>query len=145
MVPGNDKSNALWEEFFRNQNVYSSTKLRNIWGRAEQTATDYGVSKSWGRAPTLREWGVKSITDMWRFAVANGDGISNFLDRTWCQLIAVCAPIPRLYHFLRDPLIDPRSSPTVIRTVFDALWTFLGSVPCAWVFSLPLSRYLRLC
>jgi hypothetical protein len=111
-----------------------SRELKNLWGRAEQAATDYGVSRSWDRNATLREWAVKSTTDIWRFAVANGDGTSNALDYLGCRNIGVCAPINEPYRIARDPILDLKTDPGVVRFMFDALRDFTGAILCKNVY-----------
>lgn len=86
-----------------------------------------------------------SNTDIWRFTVANGDGISTALDATTCRLSAICAPLPGLYRLIRDPLIDPRADPQTIRYAFGVIWQVLTRVPCATVYWPKGGIEVRLC
>lgn len=144
---GFDHGDAASFEATRRTDPATTTRLRNLWGRAEQAATDYGVRKSiaMGRWPTFQEWAGKSVTDTWRFAVANGDGIANSLDNYWCRMIAICRAVPDLYHVVRDPLINPKADPSTIRYIFDAMWVTLGKVTCRYVDYPFWKREIRLC
>jgi hypothetical protein len=68
------------------------------------------------------------------FAVANGDGTSNALDYLGCRNIGVCAPINEPYRIARDPILDLKTDPGVVRFMFDALRDFTGAILCKNVY-----------
>jgi RHS repeat-associated protein len=129
LVPGNP-GNIYWKGFYYAANrptQYSTSDMKWYWGQAEQKATDFGV-KVVVRTPTLREWGVKGTTDIWRMTVAFGDRVYSQSDQWWCYLTAICGGLRWFYDTVaRDAIFDPRTSPSVIRTMFGLVWDYWGN------------------
>ena len=149
-----DPASALWRSFFTywfrrvddSNNPGVAATLRYLWGRAEQTATDYGtiLAIARGRWPTLQAWMTKGVTDIWRWTITNGDRIASLLDGPWCYLVGTCW-VTAPYWFARDLFLDPRSDPQHIRLIMDGIWTIEGWVACQRVDVPQLQTTIRLC
>lgn len=110
----------------------SDGTLKYWWGKAEQAATDYGQWHAY-RPVTLRQWEVKSTTDVWRFAVRWGDAVQEALHVGCADAWWMC-PVTWTYDWawnqLESPfgylLIDPRANPAIVEGLFEGLWSFWG-------------------
>lgn len=112
LVPSNPGS-ARWERFFREMegNKADSSRLRAVWGSAEQQATDYGaIRAARSRTPTKHEIGLKLITDIWRAGVGHIEQARVSVNDHYCRTIRVCIRVGDLTTiWMRDWIFDPRN------------------------------------
>lgn len=125
-----NNAGLYWAVFFRTlrDTPREEAALRYWWGRAEQSATDYGARHTY-RWATLREWEVKSTTDVWRAAVAYGDIIRSTLRESCRSSIAYCfasSTYSGAYDLVRSPVLNPRTQPWVIAGLTGGIWVFWG-------------------